>query len=462
MLRLFKQYYPIRNAIFVLGEGIIIFVSVMIACYIILGQQSLNIENSMIVKALLITLVCQASLYYNDLYDLKVTDTFSELAIRLLQALGAATIFLAIVYFIFPAVIISNGIFLVSIVIVILFIVSWRVGYTLILNQGLFNQRIIILGSSETAQEIAREIQEKKDCGYEIVATISKNAWNDSGEPQFRRIQQTSYKNICEIATEMKVVKIIVALKEKRGEFPIQELLRCRVGGIEVIDGTSFYEMLTGKLIVEQINPGWLIFSEGFQKSKLQRLIKRTIDLCLSIAMLIMTSPFLAIFALAIKLESKGPVIFSQERVGQKSKPYMVHKFRSMHCDAEKETGPVWASQDDERITRIGHFMRKWRVDELPQLWNVLKGDMSFVGPRPEREHFVQQLSKIIPYYSERFSVKPGLTGWAQVSYGYGASIRDAVAKLNYDLFYIKNLSILMDIMIVARTVKTVLFGTGR
>jgi lipopolysaccharide/colanic/teichoic acid biosynthesis glycosyltransferase len=163
-----------------------------------------------------------------------------------------------------------------------------------------------------------------------------------------------------------------------------------------------------------------------------------------------------------IRIDSKGPVIFSQERVGQKYKPYTVHKFRSMRSDAEKDTGPVWAQANDDRITRVGNIMRKWRLDEIPQLWNVLKGEMSFVGPRPEREHFVKQLTEIIPYYGERFSVKPGLTGWAQVSYGYGATVRDAIEKLNYDLFYIKNLSILMDMMIVARTLKTVLFGMGR
>jgi exopolysaccharide biosynthesis polyprenyl glycosylphosphotransferase len=229
-----------------------------------------------------------------------------------------------------------------------------------------------------------------------------------------------------------------------------------------VLDGNSFYEMLTGKLIVEAINPSWLIFSHGFQKPVIKRLIKRTIDLVLSFSMLVLLSPVILLVAVLIKLDSKGPVLFSQERVRRNRKHYMVNKFRSMREDAEAHTGPVWAQSNDNRITRIGHFMRKWRVDEIPQLWNVLKGEMSFVGPRPEREHFVKELEAIIPYYKERFSVKPGLTGWAQVSYGYGATVEDAIEKLNYELFYIKNMSILMDIMIVARTVKTVIFGHGR
>lgn len=463
MLRLFKQYYPIRNAIFVLGEGLIIFASVLIACLIIIGEKKMQIESSLMMKVLLITFCCQVCLYYNDLYDLKIIDTLSELGIRLLQALGAAAIILAIIYSFFPKVIIHQGIFVVSIAIVIMFVVSWRIVYTYVLNQGLFNQRIFILGSSETAQEIARQIQEKKDCGYQIAAAISKRSWPElQCETKFGVICQNSYEDICELAQQMRITKIIVALKEKRGEFPIKELLQCRVNGIDIIEGNSFYEMLTGKLIVEQINPSWLIFSEGFQKSRSQRFFKRVIDLILSLTMLVLLMPLMAIFALAIKLDSRGPVIFSQERVGQKRRPYMVHKFRSMHNDAEKHSGPVWAEQDDDRITRVGRFMRKWRIDELPQLWNVLKGEMSIIGPRPEREHFVNQLTEMIPYYGERFSVKPGLTGWAQVSYGYGSTIRDAIEKLNYDLFYIKNMSILMDIMIVARTVKTVLFGKGR
>lgn len=463
MLRLFKQYYPIRNALFVLGEGIFIFLAVFIACWLLLGGQTILFQIDVILKALLITITCQACLYYNDLYDLKVTDTLTELGIRLLQALGAAAILLAIIYFIFPDFIISEGIFIISIAFIIVLIVSWRIGYNRILSLGLFNQKIIILGSSDTAIEISKEIQEKKDSGYEIASMISKNQFSENlCDANIDMVCQHTYDNVCDISEKLRVKKIVVALKEKRGAFPIKELLRCRVKGIEILEGSTFYEMLTGKLIVEQINPSWLIFSKGFQKSRIQKLVKRSIDMVISLSMLVLLLPLIVLVAIIIKLDSKGPVLFSQERVGESRKPYMVHKFRSMRSDAEKSTGPVWAKENDDRITRVGEFIRKTRIDEIPQLWNVLKGEMSFVGPRPEREHFVQQLEKIIPYYGERFTVKPGLTGWAQVSYGYGATVEDAVEKLNYDLFYIKNMSILMDIMIVARTVKTVLFGMGR
>ena len=327
----------------------------------------------------------------------------------------------------------------------------------------MFNQKIIILGSSDTAIEIAKEIQEKKDSGYEIATVISKTQWPEEAINDDKKIPcQPPCDSFCKIAENLNVKKIVVALKEKRGAFPVKELLKCRVRGIDVLEGNTFYEMLMGKLIVEQINPSWLIFSKGFQKSFLQKLFKRSIDLLISTTMLILLLPLIAIIAIMIKLDSKGPIFFSQERMGGNRKPYMVHKFRSMRCDAEECTGPVWAQENDDRITKIGHFIRKTRIDEIPQLWNILKGEMSFVGPRPEREYFVRELEAIIPYYGERFTVKPGLTGWAQVSYGYGATVEDAIEKLNYDLFYIKNMSILMDIMIVARTVKTVIFGMGR
>jgi sugar transferase (PEP-CTERM system associated) len=413
-------------------------------------------------KTMLIASVCQLCLYYNDLYDLNVTNTYQELIIRLMQALGASAIFLALVYFLFPICIIGRGIFIVSICFVVAFIVVWRVAYTHVLNNGLFNKRIILLGSGDLAKNIAKEIIENRDCGYQVAAMVNGN---ETGVASMidgsANICRNGYEGLCKNAKALDIDKIVVAIEERRSGFPIRQLLNCRVDGIEVIEGISFYEMLTGKLIVEKINPSWLIFSEGFRKSWLRRVLKRTGDLILSVLMLVFLAPVLITVAILIKIDSKGPVFFSQERVGENRKPYMVHKFRSMVQDAEKTSGPVWAQADDCRVTRVGHFIRKWRIDEFPQLFNVIKGEMSFVGPRPEREFFVRELEEAIPYYAERFSVKPGVTGWAQVSYPYGASVEDAKEKLNYDLFYIKNMSIFMDLMVVMRTVKTVLFGEG-
>jgi sugar transferase (PEP-CTERM system associated) len=452
----------VRNAIFVVGEGLIIFISVIIASCIMRGMDVLAIEIWIPMKAFLITVVCQVCLYYNDLYDLNITDTFFELGIRLLQALGAAAILLAILYFIFPTCIIGRGIFITSVGFSILFIVTWRFGYSHVLNRGLFDQKIILLGAGGLAVDIINQILEKKDCGYTIAAIITKKKEFANDQDKLpARLYRQNFEGIHKDAENLGVKKIVVALEERRGNFPVQELLRCRTAGLEVLEGNSFIEQLTGKLIVRKINPSWLIFSEGFQKPWGRRIFKRVCDLLLSTLMLILLSPVLLIVAILIKLDSPGPVIFSQERVGEKRKPYMVHKFRSMHEDAEKHSGPVWAQTGDERITRVGQFIRKWRIDEIPQLWNVLKGEMSFVGPRPEREHFVKELVKEIPYYAERFTVKPGVTGWAQVSYGYGATVEDAVEKLNYELFYIKNMTVFMDLMVIMRTVKTVIFGKG-
>ncbi len=464
MLRIFKQYYPIRNIFFFIGEGIAIFAAVMLASWLLLNVGYLGFNRWLCFKIFLISLVCQTCLYYNDLYDLKVTDTFQELGIRLLQALGTAAIILAGIYLVFPKTIVGSGIFAVSIVFVIILIVSWRFFYALILSHGIFNQKIILLGSGLLAQNILDEIIKRKDSGYSIAVNVQDSLEDldfSCQKQQLDTICKKDYDGLCELADQLNIKKVVVAIKERRGALPLTELVKCRVKGIEVIEGTSFYEMLAGKLIVDQINPAWIIFSKGFYKSRTRRFFKRSTDVILSLAMLILFSPLILVTAILIKIDSTGPVLFSQERVGKNKNPYLLYKFRSMVQDAEKQTGPVWASDNDKRITRVGTIIRKWRIDELPQLWNVLKGDMSFVGPRPEREFFVKKLEDIIPYYGERFSVKPGITGWAQVCYGYGASVDDTVEKVNYDLFYIKNMSSFMDLMIILRTIKIVLFGKG-
>jgi sugar transferase (PEP-CTERM system associated) len=399
------------------------------------------------------------------MYDFRISENYKEIGLRLIQALGFSAIFLAFVYLVLPQAIIGTGIFLIGVAFVVLFIVSWRFCYTMVIERGLFNQSIILLGSADLIKKIKQEISDRKDCGYNIVAEVPeakrKNKKNAASRNNPENIIGQKYEGLSELARAKGIEKVVVALEEKRNNFPINELLRCRVNGIEVIDGNSFYEMLTGKLVVKAINPSWLIFSDGFRKSRTRRFLKRSVDLILSFIMLVVFLPLMGIIAILVKLDSQGPAIFSQERVGENEKIYLMHKFRSMVRDAEKLSGPVWAQDDDMRITRMGNIIRKLRMDELPQLWNVLKGNMSFVGPRPEREHFVKQLEQKVPYYSERFTVKPGITGWAQVSYGYGASEEDAIEKLNYDLFYIKNMSFFMDLMIVLRTIKIVLFRKG-
>jgi sugar transferase (PEP-CTERM system associated) len=416
----------------------------------------------LVLRILLMTFICQICLYYNDLYDFDISSTMAETIIRLLQSLGITSIALAFIYFFFPLVIIDRGVFILSILFLLVFIVGWRLLYIQILNKGIFNEHIIILGSSSLAVDIFKEIDSTIDCGYTVSIMIP-----DSQDEEYQVklpdnvIILKEKKNLCQIASEMEINKVVVALKERRGTFPTDELIRCRTAGIEVIEGSTFYEMLTGKVLVTKINPSWLIFSDGFRKSRMKTILKRIEDIILSSIMLILLSPLFLVVAILIKLDSKGPVFFSQDRVGLDKKEYMMHKFRSMVQDAEKLTGPVWAQDNDSRVTRVGKVIRKFRIDELPQLWEVLTGKMSLVGPRPERKHFTDELEKQIPFYSQRFNVKPGLTGWAQVSYDYGATIDDAIEKLNYELFYIKNMSLIMDMIIILRTIKTVLFGKG-
>ena len=413
------------------------------------------------IKVLVIALVTQLSLYFNDLYEFKTSDRTLEVASRLVQAIGITSIVLAILYYVWPELIIGRWIFFGSVLVLVGFLVSWRLLYSAVIRRKMFTEKVIMLGDGQLAMDILSEVGQRPDLSYDIKALVT-NGNRQSMEKIFKPSKRINgFDHICDLAEEEKIDSIIVALDEKRGIFPYRQLLNCKVRGINVIDGESFYERISGKLLVERINPSWLIFSEGFQKSRLVRISKRAVDFLVASLLLIIFAPISLITAFAIKLDSPGPVLFTQERVGENGKIFRILKFRSMRADAEKYTGPVWATEDDPRITRVGRIIRKLRIDEVPQLWNVFKGEMSFVGPRPERPYFVEQLKEKIPYYNERFSVKPGITGWAQVKYPYGASEKDALEKLKYDLYYIKNMSIFMDLMVIFQTAKIVLLGRG-
>jgi sugar transferase (PEP-CTERM system associated) len=271
----------------------------------------------------------------------------------------------------------------------------------------------------------------------------------------------TPPEDIPALVARHQIDRIVVGLADRRGKLPIEQLLKAKMTGVRVEDATTTYERVTGKILIDDLRPSWLIFSEGFRVSRWTRFMKRTIDLTLSVTMGIVCFPLMVLTALAIWLESGRPIFYCQERVGENGRPFTLCKFRSMRRDAEQAGRPVWARHDDDRITGVGRFIRKTRLDELPQLWNVVCGDMSFVGPRPERPYFVEELGKEIPFYQQRHAVKPGLTGWAQVKYRYGASLEDAMEKLRYDLYYIKHLSIFFDLTIVFDTVKVVLFRKG-
>ncbi len=461
MLRILKQYFPIRNMLFFGVETCVIFGSLLLStAYLTLFSIDMP-DIKILLKISLITTVCQLCLYYNDLYDFQLIPRIRDIFTRILQALGMTSLLLACIYFLFPRTILNQIIYLASIVFLVLFMVCWRIIYIEILNLGLFNEHILLLGSSDLSMEIYSAIEKSIDCGY-AVSIVVPDTDNEklANVPKDKCIPLGSVP-LWELARKKGIKKIVVGLQKNNENFPVADLIDCRTQGIEVVEGSAFYSMLTGKVLVRKIDPSWLIFSQGFQKSRIKSFFKRSQDIIISALMLTLLSPFLVIIALLIKLDSKGPVFFLQDRVGRYKKEYMMRKFRSMVENAEEKTGPVWASSEDSRITRMGKFIRKYRIDELPQLWQVLTGTMSLVGPRPERKHFTDQLEKTIPFYSQRFNVKPGLTGWAQVCYDYGASEEDAEEKLNYDLFYIQNMSFAMDTLIILKTVKTVLFGKG-
>jgi sugar transferase (PEP-CTERM system associated) len=461
ILKVFNQYLPFRRLAFFVLESFLIMGMIVLGAFLrFLGNPiSFYTYESLILKALLIVACVQLSLYYFDLYELKVFRSNIELGIRLLQSLGVSSILLAVLYYLFPFLIIGRGIFFISLIFMGAVIVSWRIIYNHILRTRPLDQRIIIVGSGPLAKNIAKEIVERMDTGFKVIGFITENP-ERVGEKLVNPSIIGDQSQILDIATREKVDRIIVALEERRGKFPDAQLLECKMGGIAVEEGIEFYEHLTGRLQVESLRPSFLIFSDGFKKPELSMWVKRVTGFILSLIGLVLLSPLILVISILIKIDSQGPVFYQQERVGKRGKIFRLLKFRSMVKNAETN-GPVWAENDDKRITRVGRWIRKWRFDEIPQMLNVLKGDMAFVGPRPERPYFVEQLRKEIPFYDQRFSVKPGVTGWAQIKYRYGASKEDALEKLKYDLYYIKNLSPFFDLLIIFETIKVVLFGKG-
>ena len=323
-----------------------------------------------------------------------------------------------------------------------------------------WRERVLVLGTGQSAKQLCQFIAQNLTTDYVVVGFADED---DARVGQMLAMGvriQTDFGSLSGYCSEH-ADRVIVALDEKRGKLPLEPLMQLRLAGIDVEDTTSFIERTSGRLAVDTMLPSWLIFSDGFKTSALRLALKRLLDVTLSLILLVVTAPLMALTAILVRLEGDGPVLYRQKRMGQNGREFELLKFRSMVQDAEKQSGPMWARANDPRITRVGCVIRKLRIDEIPQLFNVLAGQMSFVGPRPERRHFVEQLEKRIPYYRLRMTVRPGITGWAQVQYEYGASEEDALEKLKYDLYYIKNCNALFDLWIALKTVKVVLLGSG-
>ena len=457
MVRLFHVYYPVRTLVLLVAEALLVCFSFVTASLIQLGPDSflvLNYEYG-IHKILGVTAIAMLCAYYLDLYDPhRHTSGEEEGYLRLLVVLGIVSITLAILGFFFREFMIRDHVFLVGLLIMTVILAPWRWGYFHLMQIPALQEKVLILGSGARAKRLFDAIKARPDLGMEVVGF-------GEDDPAADPTRESLALHLNTLRGETQLTRLIVAMPDRRGTLPVQQLLDFRLQGIQIEEATTLLERISGKLEVESLLPSSLIFSEGFRVHPGHDFARRVVALFFSSLALIIALPLIPFVALAVRLSSPGPILFRQERVGKKGKPFKLFKFRSMRIDAEKD-GPQWASAKDPRVTPVGRFLRATRLDELPQLWNVFKGDMGFVGPRPERPEFVTWLENTIPYYKLRHVIRPGLTGWAQVNYEYGASVEDAKEKLAYDLFYIKNMSVSLDLLIVFRTVKTVIFGRGR
>ena len=416
-----------------------------------------NIADIGIMKLIIYVTILMMISFFMEIYKYSRDSSNMYIAARIILSVSISFFILSTFYYSAQYFMWGRGVLAISLLFFGIFQFLFHASYRVCGRFKGFTKRILILGTGPLAGQMG-EIIPFHEGNYVLSGYV-----NCSNEPIHVPLGSIleSEGELYETVMRENAYKIVVSLSERRGVLPLQEIMACKLSGIEVVDAPSFYETMTGKLLLENITPSWFIFSEGFRITTLVRLIKRILDMIFSATGILLVLPFVPLIALAIKFDSPGPIFFRQIRVGEREKNFLLYKFRTMRDDAEKGIGAVWAQEKDSRVTRMGNFFRKCRIDEIPQLFNVLKGDMSLVGPRPERPEFIEKLKKVIPYYSERHFVKPGVTGWAQVRYPYGASVEDALEKLRYDLYYIKNLSISFDLMIILETIKVVLFRRG-
>lgn len=455
MIRLFNVYYPIRTLILLVGEALIVWTSFLLGAVYELRQDSylvLNYEGGYI-KIFVVTVLVLLCSHWFDLYDTARLNTKGELYFRLLLVPGLLAFIFAAVSYVRPDYLLGSGSSAVGLLILTVALFGWRLGYGWLVQLPILVERVYVLGTGERAQRLVQGLRQNPDLGVEVAS------W--TGKLEGAVTLESVAADLMEVVEKAKVHRVIVAMPERRGTIPMQELLELRMRGVKIEEATSWLERMSGKIEVENLYPSWLVFAQGFRRSSTFVLIRRLISITISLIGLILTAPLMPFLMLIITLDSKGPVFYTQTRVGKGGRLFKVVKFRTMRQDAEASSGPKWAGDNDPRITRVGKFLRSSRLDEIPQLWCVLKGDMAFVGPRPERPEFIAWLSKEIPYYGVRHMVRPGLTGWAQVKYKYGSTVEDAREKLQYDLFYIKNASIGLDLLIMFQTVKTVLLRRG-
>jgi sugar transferase (PEP-CTERM system associated) len=470
LIRLLNAYIPKRTLLLGISEACLITLALLASALARLGAGEASFMLTYQYGALKILFVAVALLtcmYYFDLYDSTIVGNRREAPVRLVQVMGVAYLALGVVYYLYPPVKLGRGIFHLGFLFVGLLLLLWRGLFSIINSTQRLAERVVILGEGSLAASLLHEIESRPELGIriagraEMLGTGHHLYKQEGGGLPITLSQAGFFENLAVGRPIRGVDRIVVAIEERRGKLPVDLLLSLKNRGVQVQDGNDVYESITGKVPIESIRLSWLLFAPGSHASRLFLFYKRLTSVVISIIGLLLTLPLLPFVALAIKLSSRGQVLYSQSRVGRDGVVFRCYKFRTMRADAEADTGPTWAQDDDPRITSVGKFLRKTRMDEIPQLWNVLKGDMSLVGPRPERPEFVEGLNQEIPYYHLRHSVRPGITGWAQILYKYGSTVEDAKEKLRYDLFYIKNASVGLDLLILFNTIKIVLLGRG-
>ncbi|MGA7220413.1 MAG: TIGR03013 family XrtA/PEP-CTERM system glycosyltransferase [Candidatus Sulfotelmatobacter sp.] len=455
MIRLFHVYYPVRTLMLLCGEALIVCISFFLGMalqhrddlYVVLNYEG---GYSRIV---IVTLAVLLFSHWLDLYDPMHFSEKREVYFRLLLVPCILALALSGFELVFPGLLPGNNSALSGIVILTLALFGWRAVWAWLARQPYLRERVYVLGSGERAQRLVNGLRARSELAIDVVG------WSGNLENAVTRDSFASH--LAGLSRSGKIHRVIVAMPDRRGSLPVQELLALRLNGVKIEEATSWLEKIYGRIEVEQLYPSWLVFAEGFRFSAGFQLLRRLLSILAAAFLLLLVLPIIPFVLLAIKLDSPGPVLYRQQRVGRGGRNFYCYKFRTMRLDAEADTGPTWADNDDPRITRIGKLLRISRLDEIPQLWCVLKSDMAFVGPRPERPEFVRWLSEEIPFYSVRHAVRPGITGWAQVRYKYGNTLEDAREKLQYDLFYLKNASIGLDLLIMFQTIKIVTIGRG-
>jgi len=449
-----------RPLVLLIFEGTLVYLCGVMAIYIRFGAETPDVLGAGHgwLKTSLVTVLVLASFYLFDLYDFHRIRRRDVLWLRLSQALGIGCMALALLFYICPQIRLGRSVILLSMLLMLTFMAAWRSLARWLLGHPRLAHRVLILGVEQDAVTIAREMLTRRESGYDVIGFIGDDP-AQVGQSLINPSVVGVMPDLEAVVSRCRPDRIVIAMPDRRGRLPLDLLLKLKVrDGVALDESDAFYEQLTGKIGGERLRLGQMVFADASRWTRLYKRARRLVDLALAIIIGLLTSPLMLLTALAIKLDTRGPIFYLQERVGLHNTTFRIVKFRSMRVDAEAN-GPVWAGEGDSRVTRVGRWIRKLRIDELPQLFNIIRDEMSLIGPRPERPVFIKQLEERIPYYCERHLVKPGLTGWAQVRYPYGASFEDAREKHQYDLYYIKNQSPMLDILILLETVRIVLFG---